>query len=191
MKVVGVAASLSPRGHTRAAVSIALEGSRMESDITAELIDLRDYRIEFVDGRPFEMYDATTQEIVRRIGEADGVIFATPVYRGTYTGALKNLLDHLPVEALWGKAVGLIATGAAPHHYLAIDYGLRPVMAWFGAVVWPVGVYVYDSAYGKDGGIVDSAVSEELRHLGRGVSRLCRALAGLGRPLPPPLAARH
>lgn len=191
MKVVGVAASLSSSGRTRAAVAISLEGSLRESGVSVELLDLRDYRVEFVDGRRLEMYDTPTQEVVRRIGEAAAVILATPVYRGSYSGALKNLLDHLPVEALWGKAVGLIATGAAPHHYLAIDYGLRPVMAWFGAMVWPVGVYVPDSAYGESGGIVDSLVKEELEQLGRGVARLGRVLADLGRPLPPPLAARR
>lgn len=191
MKIVGVSGSLSQSGRTRAAVAAALEGSGLESGVATELLDLRDYAVEFVDGRPPELYNTSTREIVRKIEESDGVIFATPVYRGTYTGALKNLLDHLPLEALWGKAVGLIATGSALHHYLAIDYGLRTVMAWFGAVAWPIGVYVPDSAYSKDGEITDFAVRKELEQLGRGIARLSQVLQGLGRPLPPPLAARH
>ena len=68
------------------------------------------------------------------MGQADAVILASPVYRGSFTGALKNLLDHLPIEALTGKPVGIVAMGATNHHYLGVDWHLRDVLAWFGAI---------------------------------------------------------
>ena len=66
----------------------------------SELINLADCRVAFADGRPPEKYEDDTASIVARVSQADGVILASPVYRGSFTGALKNLLDHLPIEAL-------------------------------------------------------------------------------------------
>ena len=49
------------------------------------------------------------------------IILASPVYRGSFTAALKNLLDHLPIEPLAAKPVGIVAMGATSHHYLGMD----------------------------------------------------------------------
>jgi FMN reductase len=57
------------------------------------------------------------------------VLLATPVYRGSLTGTLKNLLDHVPVGALQGKPVGIVAMGATDHHFLGAERHLRDVAA--------------------------------------------------------------
>ena len=82
----------------------------------------------FGDGRPAEKDKDDTASIVARITK-DAIILASPVYRGSFTGALKNLLDHLPIEALTGKPVGIVAMGATNHHYLGVDWHLRDVLA--------------------------------------------------------------
>jgi FMN reductase len=63
------------------------------------------------------------------IGAAQGVVFATPVYKAAYTGLLKCFLDVLPEAALRGKVAFPIATAASPAHALALDYALKPVLA--------------------------------------------------------------
>ena len=73
---------------------------------------------------------------------ADAVVLATPVYRGSLTGVLKNLLDHLPVEALRGTPTAIAAMGASDHHYLGAERHLRDVLAFFGALVTPTAVYL-------------------------------------------------
>jgi FMN reductase len=64
---------------------------------------------------------------------ADGVVVATPVYKASYSGVLKALLDLLPQYALAGKTVLPLATGGSTAHVLAIDYALRPVLSSMGA----------------------------------------------------------
>ncbi|HZR04119.1 MAG TPA: NADPH-dependent FMN reductase, partial [Burkholderiales bacterium] len=113
-------------------------------------------------------------------------IVASPMYRGTYTGALKNVLDHLPLEALEGKVVGIIATGATPHHYLAIDHDFRAVLAWFNAYVLPGSVYLDHTAY-ADGALVDAARRASLTELGRALVTVALKLKDV-RPTPPCLA---
>ncbi|CAL9644944.1 NADPH-dependent FMN reductase [Streptomyces sp. Tu 3180] len=64
---------------------------------------------------------------------ADGVVVGTPVYKASYSGVLKALLDLLPQYALTGKTVLPLATGGTTAHVLAIDYALRPVLNSMGA----------------------------------------------------------
>ncbi len=59
---------------------------------------------------------------------ADGLIVATPIYKASFSGALKTLLDLLPERALEGKVVLPLATGGTVAHMLAVDYALKPVL---------------------------------------------------------------
>jgi FMN reductase len=77
--------------------------------------------------------DPAIRAAIEAVDRADGVIVATPVYQGSYTGLLKALLDVLPQRAFAGKAVLPLATGGSPAHILMIDYALRPVLTAMGA----------------------------------------------------------
>ena len=114
-------------------------------------------------------------------------LISTPVFRASFTGALKNLLDHVPVEGLQGKACGLIGMGATDHHYLSIDAQLRPVLAWFGALVAPGMVYL-QSRHFQDGQLADPQAVADLQSLARSVMALHRAVAGFPALLPSPPA---
>ena len=54
-------------------------------------------------------------------------------------------MDLLPQTALKGKAVLPLATGGSPHHMLALDYALRPVLQSLGARHILPGVYATDA----------------------------------------------
>ncbi|MFF3933372.1 NADPH-dependent FMN reductase [Streptomyces hirsutus] len=72
-------------------------------------------------------------EAAELFARADGVVVGTPVYKASYSGVLKALLDLLPQYALTGKTVLPLATGGTTAHVLAIDYALRPVLNSMGA----------------------------------------------------------
>ena len=63
------------------------------------------------------------------IKQADGLIIGSPVYKASYTGVLKSLLDLLPEGALKNKPVLPIMVGGSSRHLLAIDYSLNPLIA--------------------------------------------------------------
>lgn len=63
-----------------------------------------------------------------QLEQADGLIVATPVYKASFSGALKTLLDLLPKRALEKKIVLPLATGGTVAHMLAVDYALKPVL---------------------------------------------------------------
>jgi FMN reductase len=87
----------------------------------------------------------TVQLAVERIAKAQAIVVATPVYKAAYSGLLKVFLDLLPQTALRGKAVLPLATGGSPHHMLALDYALRPVLNALGARHILPGVYASDA----------------------------------------------
>lgn len=185
--LVAILGSVTPPGRSLKAIELIAQYSREEaSGIDAHVINLRDYRISFADGRSPGEFGDDTERVVRAIGDAAVVIFASPVYRGSFTGSLKNLLDQLPVEALMGKPCGIVAIGATEHHFLGVDWHLRDVLAWFGALVAPTSVYLSGQDF-ADGQPTQAALTQ-LRELVRTVLKL-RAAAGVVGPVP--LAARY
>lgn len=82
--------------------------------------------------------------VTDRVARADAVVVATPVYKAAYSGLLKVFLDVLPQTALKGKLVLPLATGGSPHHMLALDYALRPVLQSLGARHILPGIYATD-----------------------------------------------
>lgn len=79
------------------------------------------------------------------VERAAAVVVATPVYKAAYSGVLKVFLDLLPQTALKDKVVLPLATGGSPHHMLALDYALRPVLQSLGARLILPGIYATDS----------------------------------------------
>jgi FMN reductase len=186
-QLIAILGSVTPPGRMHRAVEAGLAGS---AEFDSRLIDLRTCRVAFADGRAPEEYDDDTPSIIEHVTAADAVILASPVYRGTYTGALKNVLDHLPVQSLGDKPVGIVSMGYTVHHYLGIDWHLRDTLAWFGALVAPTSVYL--SAADFHDGVPTDDVVGELASLIRTLSRLSELRSAGGPRLgPQPLAAKY
>src|SRR5579884_3439608 len=182
--VVGAA---TPPGRLAAAMKFAEEAAA-GGGAAASLLNLAETRVEICDGRPLDGYGAATRQAVARIAAAAAVLIAAPVYRATYPGVLKNLLDIVPVEGLQNKPVGIVAMGGSPHHYLGVDSQLRHVLAWFGALVAPTGVYLTGADF-HEGQLSSATARQDLAALTRTLIGLARRLdpAALG---PKPLATR-
>lgn len=189
MKLVAILGSVTPPGRMSNALEAMLANARETSGISnATLINLADVRIAWADGRPPEQYGDDTAQVISRVREADAVVLASPVYRGSYTGALKNLLDQLPIDALAGKPIGIVAMGATTHHYLGVDWHLRDVLAWFGALLVPSSVYLASSDFSA--GVVSDAARQQLASLVAALLKLCQIAPARGEYLGPrPLAA--
>lgn len=187
LRLTAVLGSVTPAGRLRRAVSDALDRAAGDSPVEVELIDLADTRVSFADGRPPDAFDDDTAQVVSSLALADAIVLATPVYRGSLTGALKNLLDQVPVAALQGTPTAIVAMGASDHHYLGAERHLRDVLAFFGAHVLPTAVYLTgrDFSDGVPGeraeGALDAVLASALT-----LAEAVRDTPALG---PPPLAA--
>jgi FMN reductase len=166
----------------------ALEGAIGRSEVEADLVDLGTLELGFANGTPIDDLGDDTAATIAAIGSAGAVILATPIYRGSLSGSLKNLIDLTPVPALQGKVVGLVAMGASDHHFLGAERHLRDVLAFFGAVVMPVAVYLNGGDF--EDGVPGERAATALDQLFAGTLATAAALDGVeALRSPPPMAA--
>ncbi|MGC3988376.1 MAG: NAD(P)H-dependent oxidoreductase [Chthoniobacteraceae bacterium] len=93
-------------------------------------------------------YDSESfAEWKREVAESAGLIISTPLYKATFTGGLKALLDVLPQGAFRGKTVLPIATGGTAGHLLSLDFAIKPVLSTLGASDIHQGVFVTDAQF--------------------------------------------
>ena len=93
-----------------------------------------------------------------------------------YTGQLKAFLDLFPQDALRGSVAGLIATGAGPGHALAIDHGLRPLVASLRGLTAAQALYVTDPQF-PDKTNVPEEIDRQAEALARELYALATGLA--------------
>jgi FMN reductase len=92
-----------------------------------------------------DAHHRSISQAVAQVAQARVLVVSTPVYKAAYSGVLKVFLDLLPQTALQGKTVLPLATGGSPHHMLALDYALRPVLQSLEAKHILPGIYATDA----------------------------------------------
>ena len=93
---------------------------------------------------------ATSAEVDEAVVAASGasmLVVATPVYRATYSGALKAFFDRFATDALRGTAVVLCATAGSRDHFLSLDTGGRALVASLGGWAVPTVVYAVSADF--------------------------------------------
>ncbi|MFJ7882624.1 NADPH-dependent FMN reductase [Pseudomonas sp. NPDC096917] len=118
-------------------------------------------------------------DLLQQIERADGLVIATPVYKASFSGALKTVLDLLPERALSHKVVLPIATGGSIAHMLAVDYALKPVLSALKAQEMLHGIFAEDSqiAYGEGSAqaqlvpVLEQRLNESLEHFYSALAR--------------------
>jgi FMN reductase len=180
--LLGIVGSVAADSRTRTAIELALDAAADGHGVGTDILHLAEYGLATADGRGIDNHEGDTAEALTQIVEADAYVVGTPVYRGSYSGALKNLLDMVPrgewqgdVAPFENAAVGLVATGATDHHFLAVDQELRPVFAFFGAHTVGGATYATDADF-EDGELANDAVRERLASLGNATVELAAAI---------------
>ncbi|MGE3857151.1 MAG: NADPH-dependent FMN reductase [Dehalococcoidia bacterium] len=181
-----VLGSVTPPGRMHGAVLGAAQRAGEAGIAQVAVLDLAEARIGFAGAAPAE--DDGLSAAAERLRAADAVLFASPVYRASFTGVLKNFLDLLPLDTLEGKPVGVMAMGNNRDHALGVERHLRDVLAWFGVVAAPTTVFL--SAADFEAGVLQAAPAADLDALVTTLARLATATRPLGRELPlrPPAA---
>lgn len=93
-----------------------------------------------------QLPDAVEQQL-SAVEQADVLVVASPVFRGSYPGLFKHFFDLIHQDALIDKPVLLAATGGSERHSLVIDHQLRPLFSFFQARTLPLGVYATDKDF--------------------------------------------
>jgi NAD(P)H-dependent FMN reductase len=161
--VVALCGSLRDASRTRIVLAEVLDGARAAGG-TAGLVDLRSLDLPPLDPDAPTPPDAAA--LADTVAGADAVLLGTPNYHGSYTGALKDALDHLGRDEFDGATVGLVEVAAGSHPGPALAH-LRAVCRTLNAWTVPLEVAVPDShSLVREDGIADGDLAERVRRLG-------------------------
>lgn len=183
LTIVGLGGSLARVSRSRAALQLALEGAESAGASTT-LLDLRELALPMYD--PDEVGDtpAAAERLIESCYAADGMLWSSPMYQGTISGAFKNALDWLHVLGsreppfLHDKVVGLISAAGGTQGLQAIntmEFATRALRAWDVPYVVPVAAAA--RVFDDDGQIKDPAVELQLKALGGEVVRVAGRFA--------------
>lgn len=175
-KIVGLGGTLAESSSSLHAMRIALEGAR-ESGADIEAIEVRSLEL------PLYATGIAVPDGARRLAEAfhgaHGLIWSSPLYHGTISGAFKNAIDWLELLAsrdpayLTDKVIGLICAAGGMQALQAVNTMEFMVRALRGLAV-PLVVTIDRSsqAFDVEGNAKDEKLDEQLRTLGREVVRI-------------------
>jgi FMN reductase len=160
-------------------------GERVTHYIDADLValDLIDAGREL--GAAYFRSELTPQalSVIEAVERADAVIATSPVYKGSYPGLFKHLIDFVDVPALVGKPVLVGATGGGQRHALVVEHQFRPLFGFFSAHVAAYSVYAADSEF-ADGVPADDRLLERIELAAEQFAK------SIGQSLPEPRVAR-
>lgn len=130
----------SPSAKSRSNALLQLVVRRLaEFGVTTRTFTIEDFDPLAIFKAQFD--SPSVNALKKSIEESQGIIVSTPVYKASFSGVLKAVLDLLPENALNGKAALPFATAGSPAHILALEYSLKPVLAALGARHVLNGVY--------------------------------------------------
>jgi len=140
----------SANSRTLLLVRQLLDQLRHRLHIDVQLVELAPIARSLGQALTREEVEPRIEQALQRIEAADLLIAAAPVYRGSYPGLFKHLVDFIGLEALVDVPVLLAATGGSERHALVIDHQLRPLFSFLQAHTLPIGVYATQADFSGD-----------------------------------------
>ncbi|WP_158817202.1 FMN reductase [Methylocapsa sp. S129] len=174
ISIIGVSGSVTRPSRTTALVQAVLDRIEARSGIATRLIELVDSAPRLFGALTRDKLVGDARALVQAIEQADLLVIGTPVYRASYTGALKHLFDLVHHAGFASKPIILTATGGSHLHGLVTEHQLRPLFGFLNALTLPTTVYAVETDFldyrvssSKILDRVERAVTEALTQLGR------------------------
>jgi FMN reductase len=177
LTTVGLGGSLAQISTSRAALQVAVEGAA-NAGAETELLDLHELELPMYNPDNDKPTPAAAR-LIESCYAADGMLWSSPMYQGTISGAFKNALDWLHLLGgrkppfLHDKVIGLISAAGGTQGLQAIntmEFAVRALRGW--AVPYVVPVAAAARIFDATGRIQDQAVELQLKTLGGEVVRI-------------------
>lgn len=147
-KVTAIVGSTSSPSRTRVLVDAIVQSLQTSQPLEVTWVELATLAPHIGVATSHDALTPEGKAALRAIEESDLLIAASPVYKGSYTGLFKHLIDFIHPEALVGKPTLLAATGGSDRHALVVDQELRPLFSFFRTHTVPSAVFASDADFG-------------------------------------------
>jgi FMN reductase len=118
----------------------ALAAERRRS-VVITVIELREIATEVSNALVSQLVSPRLQHAMTVLGEADGIIASTPVYKAGPSGLFTSFLDVLDDDLIIGKPVLLAASAGTARHALVTDGEMRSMFAYLRALAVPTSLF--------------------------------------------------
>lgn len=166
MKIEIISGSPRVNSLTRRVAIHLRDQLRASTHHEVDIIDLQDWDLPLMQS-VFSSVDNTPaawKNLSRRVFAADAFILVTPEYNGSYSPAMKNLIDHFPKQhhkpfGIVTASPGLLGGMRAAQQLLLLVPALFGVASPYLLVVPAV-----DKKFDKDGTLLDPAFEHNVRN---------------------------
>lgn len=167
LQITGICGSLNAAGTTRRALALALEGARNAGAQTT-LLDLNDFNLPFAESGFASESFPDVAKFNQLVQKSDGLIWATPEYHGSFSGALKNALDLGSFAEYEGKMIALLGVAAGQIGAINALSHLRTVGRQLHAWVLPSQLSIARAyaAFDENGRLTDPKLAGAMEELG-------------------------
>jgi FMN reductase len=135
---------LADRTAERAAALAASRGIT----VTVSVVELREIAADISTALVSQLITPNLRRAITVLGEADGIIAATPVYKAGPSGLFTSFFQVLDNDLIIAKPVVLAATAGTARHALVADDQMRPLFAYLRALAVPTSLFAAPEDWG-------------------------------------------
>lgn len=176
LKILGISGTIIGEKTLSVVKHVIEHAGLLDSELETAILDLKDYKVEFCDGRHPSEYNDDTCKVIEMVMSADCFIIGTPIFQASLAGPLKNLFDLLPTTAFRNKVIGFIGTGGTYQHFLVIENQLKPIAGYFKAYTAPEYVYAHREHFNENNEVADPMILERIEVLAAQVIKMSKSL---------------
>jgi FMN reductase len=125
----------------RTAQRVTELAARHGNPVAVSVIELREISTDISSALVSQLISPKLQQAVTALGQADGIIASTPVYKAGPSGLFTSFFHVLDNDLLIAKPVVLAATAGTARHALVADDQMRPLFAYMRAMTVPTSLF--------------------------------------------------
>jgi FMN reductase len=172
MTYLVISSSLNPKSLSRLLALTAFNNFK-KKDASAEWLDLADHSIPFCDGDSTHK-NSEVKKLREKINNAQGILFAVPIYNYDVNAAAKNLIE-LTGDAWTNKVVGFLCAAGGKNSYMSVMGLANSLMLDFRCLIIPRFIYSTNEDF-SEGKVTDSQVKDRISELIKELERICTTL---------------
>lgn len=166
IRIVIITGSVRPSNYTNMAVALVLDELKKHPQVSTDVIDPARLSLP-PPGTDPQSKDA--KQLQQKVGQATGVILATPEYNGSFSSVMKLVIENLGYPSpLAGKPVALLGIAGGTIGAVKSLEHLRSVASHVGGIVLPLPISVANvgNVFDSEGRCLDSGAEQLIRGVG-------------------------
>lgn len=164
--IVIINGSVRPGNYTNMASALVLDELKKYPKVSTEAIDPAALSLPPPGTDP---QSKGAKQLQQKVGQATGVILATPEYNGSFSSVMKLVIENLGSPSpLEGKPVALLGIAGGTIGAVKFLEHLRSVVSHVGGIVLPLPISVANvrNVFDSEGRCLDLGVEQLIRRVG-------------------------